>query len=66
MAQTRFSEQQLSMARDRFYPEWWLHEAQSRMSDVPRYLVICRSEEDEALALAAKPDFLDVRLTLDP
>lgn len=62
MAQARFSQKELASARDRFYPEWWLHRARTRMADVPRYLVVVNTEEDEALALASKPDYLDVRL----
>lgn len=62
MAQTQYSPKQLATARDRFYPEWWLHQARTRMADVPRYLVVVNSEEDAELAMASKPDYLDVRL----
>lgn len=62
--EAEFSQKDLETARDRFYPEWWLHLTHARRTDMPRYLVVCRSREDEDLALASKPDYLDVRLKL--
>ncbi len=64
MAETKYSEKDLVTARDRFYPDWWLHEATTRMADTPHYLVRCGTREEQALALASKPEYLSVRLIL--
>jgi hypothetical protein len=55
-----FSEADLEIARDRFYPDWWRHLTRARtVTDMPLYIVTCRNREDAALAWASKPRFLE-------
>jgi hypothetical protein len=63
----RFSDRDLALARDRFYPNWWIHkvsEGRSVITDMPSYTLVCADEEERELALASKPHFLDAQVTL--
>lgn len=60
----QFSEIDIALARDRFYPNWWLHivnDGRVDVTDQPSYWVACDSEQEKELARASKPDFLKAR-----
>ena len=65
----RFSDHDLALARDRYYPYWWLHkvsEGRSLVTDMPTYSLVCADESERELALASKPPFLEAQVTLSP
>lgn len=62
-----FSQSDLAAARDRFYPNWWIHKVSGdrpAVTDRPSYWVTCRNDTERELALASKPHFLDVYITV--
>lgn len=53
----------MQQARSRFYPGWWTHSTVPRPDDqLPHYRVVCSSESERRLALAAKPDHVVAEL----
>lgn len=68
MSKDRFSEEDLALARDRFFPNWWLHQVSEdwpQVTDMPHYLVTCADEAERELALASKPRYLSARIKVE-
>lgn len=67
MTLPKFSENDLASARDRFYPQWWIHqvsESRTVITDMPVYRLTCQDESERDLALASKPHFLKAEVTI--
>ena len=48
----------------RFYPDAWIFEADASKTDKPRYMVQCDTPEEQRLATALKPSFVDATIVV--